>query len=74
MPVRESGSFVKSPAIFLKKMEFVNTNYRTASRCLNGCRVKRKCASLDPWEPNINFLRFSKEEQDDIAAASTDQQ
>ena len=75
MPVRESGSFVKSPSIFLKKMEFVR-EYELQNGVSMPQRLQSKAEVrfFGPVELNINFLRFSKEEQDDVTAANTDQQ
>jgi hypothetical protein len=74
MPVRESGSFVKSPSIFLKKMQFVQIY-----EMQNGVSIPQRLESkvevrfFGPVELNVNYLKFSKEDPDAVAA-STDQQ
>jgi len=74
MPVRESGSFVKSPSIFLKKMQFVQM-----FEMQNGVSIPQRLESkvevrfFGPVELNVNYLKFSKEDPDSVAA-STDQQ
>jgi len=73
MPVRESGSLVKTPSIFLKKVQFVHMY-----EIQNGVAVPQRWEGkadvrfVGPVEMNINFLRFSKEA--DADAASSDQQ
>lgn len=75
MPVRESGKFVKTPSIFLKKMEFVQD-----FELQNGVSMPQRLQSkadvrfVGPVELNVNYLGFSKEDQDDVTAATTDQQ
>lgn len=62
MPVRESGSFVKSPSIMLKKMQFVR-DYDLR----NGVSVPQRTESqvetrfFGKVELNINYLTFSKD-------------
>jgi len=62
MPVRESGSFVKTPSMFLKKIQFVR-NYMMQ----NGVSVPQRTESkiearfFGPVELDINYLNFSKE-------------
>jgi len=74
MPVRESGSFVKSPSIFLKKMQFVQM-----FEMQNGVSIPQRLESkvevrfFGPVELNVNFLKFSKEDPDSVTA-SADQQ
>jgi hypothetical protein len=74
MPVRESGSFVKSPSIFLKKMQFVQM-----FEMQNGVSIPQRLESkvevrfFGPVELNVNYLKFSKEDPDSVTA-STDQQ
>ncbi len=73
MPVRESGSFVKSPSIFLKKMQFVQM-----FEMQNGVSIPQRLESkvevrfFGPVELNVNYLKFSKEDVDAVTA-STDQ-
>ncbi|HYL39375.1 MAG TPA: hypothetical protein VEV17_25880 [Bryobacteraceae bacterium] len=76
MPVRESGSFVKTPSIFLKKMQFVR-EYEIQNGVSLPQRLESKAEVrfIGPVQLNINFLRFSKDDQpEDVAAASADQQ
>jgi len=74
MPVRESGSFVKSPSIFLKKMQFVQMY-----EMQNGVSIPQRLESkvevrfFGPVELNVNYLKFSKEEADSVTG-STEQQ
>jgi hypothetical protein len=62
MPVRESGSFVKSPSFMLKKMQFVR-DYNLQ----NGVSIPQRTESLAETrffgkvELNINYLTFSKD-------------
>jgi hypothetical protein len=62
MPVRESGSFVKSPSFMLKKMQFVR-DYDLR----NGVSVPQRTESqvetrfFGKVELNINYLTFSKD-------------
>lgn len=64
MPVRESGSFVKSPSFMLKKMQFVR-EYELQ----NGVSVPQRTESrvdtrfFGQVELNINYLTFSKDTQ-----------
>ena len=74
LPVRESGSFVKTPSIFLKKMQFVR-EYDIQ----NGVAVPQRMESkadvrfIGPVELNVNYFKFSKEEPDAVAGASDPQ-
>lgn len=67
MPVREEGSFVKSPSFMLKKMQFVR-DYELQ----NGVSIPQRTESrvetrfFGKVELNINYLTFSK----DTSAAS----
>jgi len=69
MPVRESGSFVKSPSFMLKKVAFVR-NYELQ----NGVSLPQRTESrvetrfFGSVELNINYLTFSK----DVAQAGVD--
>jgi hypothetical protein len=62
MPVRESGSFVKSPSFMLKKMQFVR-DYELQ----NGVSIPQRTESrvetrfFGRVELNINYLTFSKD-------------
>ncbi len=70
MPVRESGSFVKSPSFMLKKMQFVR-EYGLQ----NGVSVPQRTEShvetrfFGKVELNINYLTFSKDPQQASAAS-----
>jgi hypothetical protein len=63
MPVREQGSFVKSPSFMLKKMQFVR-DYEIQ----NGVSVPQRTESrvetrfFGQVELNINYLTFSKDQ------------
>lgn len=70
MPVRESGTFVKSPSFMLKKMQFVR-EYEIQ----NGVSIPQRTESrvetrfFGKVELNINYLTFSKDAvQADTAA------
>ncbi len=62
MPVRESGRFVKTPSIFLKKMEFVRFY-----ELQNGVSIPQRVESMVDTrlfgrvELNINFTHFCKD-------------
>ena len=62
MPVREQGSFVKSPSFMLKKMQFVR-DYELQ----NGVSIPQRTESqvetrfFGKVELNINYLTFSKD-------------
>lgn len=68
MPVREAGRFVKSPSIFLKKMEFVRV-YQVR----NGVAIPESIQSVaetrlfGPVEMNIQFTHFSKDPDAEVA-------
>ena len=63
MPVQESGSFVKTPSIFLKKMQFVRKyDIQNGLSVPQRIRAKAEVRFIGPIELNINFLKFSKEE------------
>jgi len=71
MPVRESGEFVKTPSIFLKKMQFVR-EYDIQ----DGLAVPQKLVSLNEVrffgkvQMNVNFGKFAKDPDEDSASAS----
>jgi hypothetical protein len=75
LPVHEAGSFVKTPSIFLKKMQFVR-DYDIQ----NGVAVPQRMESkadvrfVGAVELNVSYLKFSKEEPDSVAGASDPQQ
>ena len=72
MPVRESGSFVKTPSIFLKKVQFVRQYMMQ-----NGVSVPQRTESkiearfFGPVELDINYLNFSKEAEADDAVTGS---
>lgn len=76
MPVRESGQFVKTPSIFLKKMEFV----QSFEIQQDGVSIPQKLESkadvrfFGSVQFTINYLKFSKEEADSVSSGVTDQQ
>lgn len=69
MPVHESGSFVKSPSIFLKKMEFVR-DYLFQ----NGVSMPLHMASkvetrfFGPVELNVDYAGFAKDQAETVSA------
>jgi hypothetical protein len=78
MPVRESGRFVKSPSVFLGRMEFVRTY-----ALQNGVAVPQRLESLvdtrlfGPVQLNIDFTNFSKDPEpsaESVASISEIQQ
>jgi hypothetical protein len=75
MPVREAGAFVKTPSVFLKKMQFVR-EYELQ----NGVSVPQRLESradvrfIGPVELNISFLSYSKLDQAGLALTSMLQQ
>lgn len=75
MPVKESGSFVKAPSMFLKKMQFVR-EYELQDGVSVPQRLESKAEVrfIGPVELNINYLRYSKDDQAETTAAAGDQQ
>jgi Outer membrane lipoprotein-sorting protein len=75
MPVRESGAFVKTPSLFLKKMQFVR-EYELQDGVSIPQRLESKAdvRFIGPVELNINLLRFSKQDQMGVALTSILQQ
>lgn len=71
MPVRESGAFVKTPSVFLKKVQFVR-NYMIQ----NGVSVPQRTESkiearfFGPVELDINYQNFSKETDADASTVT----
>jgi outer membrane lipoprotein-sorting protein len=71
MPIRESGSFVKTPSVFLKKVQFVR-NYMLR----NGVSVPQRTESkiearfFGPVELEINYQNFSKETDADASTGT----
>ena len=75
MPVRESGSFVKTPSVFLKKMQFVREySFQDGVSVPQRMESKADVRFIGPVQLNINYLRYSKDDQEETAAAATDQQ
>lgn len=72
MPVRESGKFVKSPSIFLKKIEFVRT-YEIKDGLAVPQHIESKVQTriFGPVNVNINFSDFSKDTGQDVATANS---
>jgi hypothetical protein len=72
MPVRESGRFVKTPSIFLKKMEFVRIY-----ELQNGVSIPERVEStvdtrlFGTVELNIHFTHFCKDPEALSTVAST---
>jgi hypothetical protein len=75
LPVRESGSFVKTPSFFLKKMQFVR-EYEIQNGVAVPQRMESKADArfYGPIELNVNYFKFSKEEPDTAAAGVSDPQ
>ncbi|HUA17618.1 MAG TPA: hypothetical protein VMB25_02665 [Bryobacteraceae bacterium] len=75
MPVRESGSFVKSPSFLLKKMQFVR-EYDLQ----NGVSIPQRTESrvetrfFGPVELNVDYLAVSQDNSDAVGTAAADQQ
>jgi len=70
MPVRESGRFVKSPSIFLKKIEFVRT-YEVKDGVSLEKRLESKVETriFGPVNMTIEFTNFAKDSGPDVAAS-----
>ena len=72
MPVRESGRFVKTPSIFLKRMEFVRTY-----ELQNGVSIPQRVESMVDTRlfgrvrMNVNFTHFCKDPGAEQAVAAT---
>lgn len=75
MPVRESGSFVKTPSVFLKKMQFVREYaFQDGVSVPQRMESKADVRFIGSVQLNINYLRYSKDDEEDTVAAATDQQ
>src|SRR5258708_2419779 len=72
VPIRESGRFVKSPSIFLKKIEFVRT-YEVKDGVAVEKRLESKVETriFGPVNMTINFTNFSKDSSDDVATVNS---
>jgi len=68
MPVREAGRFVKSPSVFLKKIEFVR-DYEIQDGVAIPKHVESKAdvRILGPAELSIEYTNFSRQEVADEA-------
>jgi hypothetical protein len=76
MPVRESGSFVKNPSVFLKKIEFVRDyEMRDGMAFPKHIESMVNTRLVGRAELSINYSNFSKQEnaEDDLFSASTGQ-
>ena len=75
MPVRESGRFVKSPSLFLSKMEFVrNYDLQNGVSIPQNMRSVTKTRLFGPVELSVNFTNFSRDsESNTVAIASTEE-
>ncbi len=71
MPVREAGRFVKSPSIFLKKMEFVRT-YAIQDGLAVPQHIESKVETrfFGTVNFNIDYSNFSKDSSQDVAATA----
>lgn len=75
LPVRESGAFVKTPSIFLKKMQFVRDyDIQGGVAVPQHIESKAEVRFIGPVELNINYSKFSKEDPDTVAGVASDQQ
>ena len=71
MPIRESGRFVKSPSIFLKKIEFVRTYQLKDGLALPQCLESRlQTRIFGPVNLTISYTNFSRETGSDLAASA----
>lgn len=72
MPIRESGRFVKSPSIFLKKVEFVRT-YEVKDGLAVPQHIESKVETriFGPVIVSVDFTNFSKDPGQDIATVNS---
>lgn len=71
MPLRESGHFVKSPSIFLKKIEFVRTfNLKDGVAVPQHLESKLQTRIFGPVNLNIDFSNFAKSTDPDVATTT----
>jgi len=72
MPLRESGRFVKSPSIFLKKIEFVRT-YEVMDGIALPQHIESRVETriFGPVNVDVNFTHFSKDPAQDIATINS---
>lgn len=71
MPIREEGRFVKSPSIFLKKVEFVRT-YLVKDGLAVPQHIESKVQTriFGPVNVSVNFTDFAKDSGQDIATVN----
>jgi len=75
LPVRESGRFVKSPSIFLKKIEFVRTyGMKDGIAVEKHLESKVETRFFGPVNMTIDFTNFSKDPATEVAGNDTVQQ
>jgi 3-deoxy-D-manno-octulosonate 8-phosphate phosphatase KdsC-like HAD superfamily phosphatase len=71
MPLRESGRFVKSPSIFLKKIEFVRTfNLKDGIAVPEHLESKLQTRIFGPVNLNIDFSNFAKSTDPEVATTA----
>src|ERR1051326_1069699 len=72
MPLREPGRFVKSPSIFLKKVEFVRT-YEMKDGLAVPQHIESKVQTriFGPVNVNVDFTNFSKDSGQDVATVGS---
>lgn len=71
MPVRESGKFVKSPSIFLKKVEFIRTyEVRDGVAVPQHIYSRVETRIFGPVNLSIDFTNFAKDNGHDIATSA----
>jgi hypothetical protein len=72
LPVREAGQFVKTPSVFLKKMQFVR-NYEIHDGIAFPSRIESVVDTriVGRAELNISFTNFSRQETESPVAANT---
>ena len=69
MPIREAGRFVKSPSVFLTRMEFIRTY-----ELLNGVSIPQRIESkvdtrlFGPVALSISFSNFAKDPESEVVA------
>jgi len=73
LPVREMGALVKSPSIFLKKMQFVR-EYAIENGVSTPQRIESKVETrfFGPVELNVNFLSTSRDQSVEVGQTSSD--
>jgi hypothetical protein len=72
MPVHESGSFVKSPSIFLKRMEFVR-DYLFQNGVSMPLHMVSKVQTrfFGPVELNVDYAGFVKDQAETVSAGAS---